>query len=101
MVYISKWKSGEVSGSTKLGLLSSHVKRYLMLKQNGACALCHLTKWSNDIYSGDIPLEGDHINGDWRDSSEINVRLICPTCHSTTSTYKARNKGKGREYRLK
>jgi len=99
-VFIERWKSGEVSGNTKAGLLSRHVKHYLRKKQKGACALCHRRSWSNDIYSGDIPLEGDHIDGNWRDSSEKNVRLICPTCHSTTDTYKAKNKGNGREYRL-
>lgn len=97
--YIRSWKKGHISGNTSAGLLSKHVKRYLREKQSGACALCHKKQWVNDIYSGPIPLEGDHISGNWRDSSEGNVRMICPTCHSTTNTYKARNKGNGREYR--
>ena len=38
-----------------------------------------------------IPLELDHINGDNKDHRVENLRLLCPTCHSTTKTFKGRN----------
>jgi hypothetical protein len=28
------------------------------------------------------------------------LQLLCPNCHSLTSTYRARNKGKGRARRV-
>ncbi|OIK23214.1 HNH endonuclease [Streptomyces malaysiense] len=34
-----------------------------------------------------LPLEVDHIDGDWSDDRRKNLRLLCPNCHATTSTW--------------
>ncbi|MGF1428856.1 HNH endonuclease [Kitasatospora sp. LaBMicrA B282] len=41
-----------------------------------------------------LTLEVDHIDGDWLNNQERNLRLLCPNCHATTETYCGRNKGK-------
>ncbi|WP_326590331.1 HNH endonuclease signature motif containing protein [Streptomyces sp. NBC_01294] len=41
-----------------------------------------------------LPLEVDHIDGDWRNNRPENLRPLCPNCHSTTDTYRGRAKGR-------
>jgi HNH endonuclease len=43
-----------------------------------------------------LPLEVDHVDGDWRNNLPANLRLLCPNCHSATDTYRGRNKGRTR-----
>lgn len=41
-----------------------------------------------------LPLEVDHVDGNWRNNRPQNLRLLCPNCHSTTDTYRGRGKGR-------
>jgi hypothetical protein len=54
------------------------------------CALCG----TGPVWLGrPLPLEVDHLDGDWRNNRIGNLRLLCPNCHSTTDTYRGRGKG--------
>ncbi|CAN5751419.1 HNH endonuclease [soil metagenome] len=97
--YIQAWKSGEVSGLSKAGLVSSPVKRYLRQKYADKCYLCGWTE-INKI-TGKVPLVADHIDGDWKNNTEENLRLLCPNCDSLMPTFSALNKGRGRPNRAK
>jgi hypothetical protein len=96
-LYIQDWKSRKVTGLLRIGVVSRHIKRYLREKFGNKCQLCG---WSEvNIKTGKVPLVADHIDGDWRNNIESNLRLICPNCDALTSTYAALNKGNGRKNR--
>ncbi len=52
------------------------------------CFGCQAT----EKYGDPIPLELDHINGNSNDNSIHNLRVLCPTCHAFTKTWRGRNK---------
>lgn len=97
-LYIQTWKAGKLPGGNIWGI-SDYVKRYLREKYNNKCARCN---W-NEInpYTNLVPLEVEHLDGNWENSKEENLILICPNCHSLTSTFRSLNKGKGRHSVLK
>lgn len=75
------------------------LKIYL-IKQHGAkCSICGWDKINE--HTGNVPIEMDHIDGNNENNDLTNLRLLCPNCHSLTSTYKGANKGKGRIKRMK
>lgn len=92
--YIRRWKQGKESGLQGLGIVSGYVKRYLRRKFNDKCCLCGWDAIHPKL--GYSPLVADHVDGDWRNNVESNLRLICPNCDSLTSTYAGLNRGKGR-----
>ena len=88
--YIDDWKCGIETGNNTNGQIKTYLKRYLREKYNNACSQCG---WAEvNPASGNVPIEVDHIDGDWRNNVEENLRLLCPNCHSLTITYGALNK---------
>lgn len=97
-VFIKKWKEGEVKGLQRIGTVSGHIKRYLRDKYGNKCCLCG---WSMiNPKTGQVPLVADHIDGNWRNNIEDNLRLLCPNCDALTPTYAGLNRGNGRRGRV-
>lgn len=97
-IYIEKWRAGSVSGLQGHGVVSRHVKRYLRRKFENKCCLCGWAKVNEK--TGQIPLVADHIDGNWRNNKESNLRLICPNCDALSPTYAGLNRGNGRKNRV-
>lgn len=86
------WVAGVNTGMSPSGQASGFIRTLLFKRQEGACAMCRLKEWMG----APIPLELDHMDGNSFNCCPGNVRLICCNCHSTTPTYKGRNRGSGR-----
>lgn len=95
--YIKMWKNGKISGMKGKYSISNHIKRYLFKKYDNKCCKC---SWSEiNKFTNKIPLEIEHIDGDFTNNKEENLLLLCPNCHSLTPTYKGANRGNGRKER--
>lgn len=77
-------------------VLGSKVQSYklkLRLYEEGLKkAECELCGWSQISPDGRIPLELDHINGNHKDNRLVNLRVLCPNCHSLQLTHRGKNK---------
>ena len=98
-LYIDSWKQGHETGIRGIRTFnfSGHLVRYIHEKYNFSCAICSWDK--ENPYTNKKTLEIDHIDGDPSNNIESNLILLCPNCHSLTSTYKNANKGHGRLWR--
>lgn len=82
-----------------LTLNSRQYKNYLIHKYGEKCMECN---WSKiNPYTNKIPIEMEHIDGNYKNNKLDNLILLCPSCHSLTSTYKGANIGNGRYNRMK
>lgn len=96
--YVEQWLLGDIHGLQGHGVVSRHIKRYLREKFGNKCCLCG---WAQvNLTTERVPLVADHLDGNWRNNVESNLRLICPNCDSLTATYAGLNRGNGREQRV-
>ena len=85
---INKFNRGEISERATIRKVLTQVRGY-------QCEVCNISDWQGEP----ITLQVDHIDGNSGNDMPLNVRLICPNCHSQTKTFGARNKGNGRKAR--
>jgi len=96
--WIKDWKLGLKSFKNVIAC-PLPIRKYLFEKYEHKCARCG---WSEvNQYNGRMPLEVEHIDGNYENYNENNLILLCPNCHSLTKTYKGANKGNGRPKRRK
>ena len=93
--YIERWLLGLETGIRGKSQMSLHVRRYLFEINESSCQICGWNKINPT--TNKTPLEIHHIDGDYKNNAFENLQLLCPNCHSLTSTYKALNYGSGRQ----
>lgn len=92
--YIESWKNNFTDGMSGQTNISAHIRRYLFIKYDSKCCKCG---WNEvNLTTKKIPLEVNHIDGNYKNNMEENLELVCPNCHSLTSNFKSLNRGKGR-----
>ena len=98
--YVEKWLSGIENGAIKDNAmsLSKFARRYIRERDFGKCVLCGWNEINPSTKKS--PLHIDHIDGDYKNNRPENLRLLCPNCHSLTSTYGSLNNGNGRPYHI-
>ena len=88
---VEQWLSGDWDlVQTSDGSLKNWGRSYLMEQVHYACSIC---RWSEVSANNTIPLEIDHIDGNWKNSHPDNLRVLCPNCHACTHNYKVYNTG--------
>jgi hypothetical protein len=91
-VIFEKIESGDIT------LNSCQYKKYLIDKYGEKCMECG---WLTiHPITNKVPIELEHIDGNSENNSLVNLKLLCPNCHSLTPTYKALNIGNGRHKRM-
>ena len=88
--YIVGWKLGLETGNVIGRSISGYVKRYMRNKYDNKCCICD---WREvNFYTKKSPLQIHHMDGNFFNTVEENLILLCPNCHSQTITFKAKNK---------
>ena len=87
--YIERWKRGEETGTIGKDDIATAVRLYLREKYNNSCQRCG---WNViNEYTGIVPLQIHHIDGDCTNNYEDNLQLLCPNCHALTDNFGSRN----------
>jgi hypothetical protein len=70
-------------------------KDWIASRDGYRCSICNIEEWN----ASKITLDCDHIDGNPTNNRPENLRLLCPNCHSQTSSFKGKNAGNGRATR--
>lgn len=73
----------------------SVLRRHISEERGYVCSECGISEWNGKP----ITLQVDHVDGNPGNNQPVNLRLVCPNCHSQTSTFGSKNKGFGRKAR--
>lgn len=94
MEKVQLWLAGKHNGMRGKTSTAFWIKWYLIGLHGEKCMDCGWCE--RNLHTGNIPIELEHIDGDFSNNKIENLKLICPNCHSLTSTYKGANKKQGR-----
>jgi Zn finger protein HypA/HybF involved in hydrogenase expression len=85
--YSNSYKDSEIFTENSKVSQAGMRNRYLKLRKVVCCDECGLESWNKKP----ITFQIDHKNGVRNDNRMENLRLLCPNCHSQTSTFGGKN----------
>lgn len=89
-IIFKKWLRGEHEGSDTRGVLLPSIRLRLVQQTNYKCSECGWGK-PNPVLGRPI-LTIEHIDGNWKNNTPDNVRVLCYNCHTLTPTFGSLNK---------
>jgi hypothetical protein len=91
--FLEDWFSGKHNGGRGKEGISIYIIRFLREKYEDKCQKCG---WGEiNLFTGEVPLDVHHVDGDWKNNKLENLELLCLNCHGLTKNY--RNSGKNRK----
>tara|TARA_B110000093_G_scaffold15280_1_gene14166 strand:+ start:1394 stop:1852 length:459 start_codon:yes stop_codon:yes gene_type:complete len=93
---IKLWLEGKHNGLRGKTATAAWIKRWLRETKDNSCVKCG---W-DEIHpiTNNVPVELNHIDGNYLNNRPENLELLCPNCHSLTDSYRSLNIGNGRPY---
>ena len=85
------WRKGSLTASFEYDGTGNH-KQILINERGHRCEVCGNSEWLDKP----ITLELEHNDGDNRNNVKENLHLLCPNCHSQTTTWRRRKTKGGR-----
>ena len=101
-LYIERWLNKKETGNISISgnlKTSNYIKRWIRETRGEKCEKCGWKKINK--FTNKIPLQVNHIDGNSENTVPENIELLCPSCHSLTSTFGGANRGNGRKNRYK
>lgn len=92
--YIDRWLAGEEDGLSGVSATSKYVRRFMFEKYDHKCSECGWNRTNQ--FTGRIPLQVHHKDGNYANTVEENLDLLCLNCHSLTKNFGGSNRGNGR-----
>jgi len=67
------------------------VRRHIIEAVGEKCQRCG---WNErNPFTGRVPIEIEHIDGNWQNNAPDNIGVLCPNCHALTATFRGANRG--------
>ena len=83
---LSEWLDGNNKIRKGGTSIPQWMRRHLLEEANHQCSECGWGK--ENPFTGTIPLDIDHIDGDAYNNLKENLRVLCPNCYSLKKTFK-------------